>query len=349
MTAYGYRLHQVLVHPARKQSTLDMSKVYPTGDSKNSVHAIELLLKQLTGLVDHPLVGSPTYLTDRPQPLDDGEPEEGAAGKRQPMLFLRRVSQHGRRLELLFDYGVEGDYETLLDVSGESSPMTGKAGGRGYRLWLVFPEAGNAALMVSEVKGRTHVGEVLFHWLRCMNQREAVTFDEAGNRVEAAWLRWTAHPMFDPERFARIEADASNFTLTLTRKAKKADGGPDEGTVKVTESGLGVERIGGVMALMLNWWHNRQQGTKGERSRRGAEEVEALVNVKMSEEFDDGEISFKENNKQQSITPNTVDRLFIYPLGEVPPSSELVLETAKLRLPPILSALDMNIELDASM
>ncbi len=265
------------------------------------------------------------------------------------MLFLRKVSQHGRRLDLLFDYGVEGDYETLLESTGAYSPMTGKAGGRGYRLWLVFPETGNAAVMVSEVKGRTHVGEVLFHWLRCLNQRDAVTFDAAGNRAETAWLRWVANPMFDPDRFASIASEASNFSLTLRRQAKKSDGGPDEGTVKVTETGLSVERIGGVMAVMLNWWNNRQNGSKGERSRKGAEQVEALVHLKMDEEFDDGEISFKENNKQQTITPNTVDRLFIYPMGEVPPSSEAILQAAKSRLPPILSALDMNIDLDASM
>lgn len=326
-----------------------MSKLHRTGDSSNTIHAVQLLSEQLTELVGHPLVGSPTYLTDKPQPVDGEESEEGLVRKRKPMLFLRQVAQHGRRLDLLFDYGVEGDYETLLEASGAYSPMTGKAGGRGYRLWLIFPETGKAAVMVSEVKGRTHVGEVLMHWLRCMNQREAVTFDASGNRTEKAWIRWAANPMFDPDRFAAIASEASNFSLTLRREGKKSDGGPDEGTVKVTETGLSVERIGGVMAVMLNWWNNRQSGSKGERSRKGAEQVEALVHLKMDEEFDDGEISFKENNKQQTITPNTVDRLFIYPMGEVPPSSPAILQAAKTRLPAIMSALDMNIDLDTSM
>lgn len=349
LTAYGYRLHQVVAHPGHSRRRLPLSKLNRPGES-SPVDALELLQEQLGEMVGRPLVGSPAYVTSKPEPADTaGDGSEAGLAKRKPMLFLRQVSQVGRRLDLQFEYGIEGDYESLLDVSGISSSMKGKAGGRVYRVWILLPQTGDSGVMISEVKGRTYVGEVLFRWLRCLNQNEAVTFDGAGNQVEQAWTRWMAHAMFDPERFSRVEQEATGFALTLTRHSKKASGEPDEGTVKVRESGIGVDRIEGVMAVMLDWWNNRYKGTKEERSRHGAEAVEALVHVGLNDEFDDGEISFKENNKQQTITPNTVDRLFIYPLGDVRPSSESVLGAAKTRLPGILSALDSNIDLEASI
>lgn len=352
MTAYGFRLHQIVAHPGRSQRKIPLSKLRRTSDPDTEIDSLQLLREELQALVNIPLVGSPSYITNAPGLSDDGrlgDDAELSTKKRQPMLFLRKVAQDGRRLDLQFEYGVEGDYDALLDIDGTSAPMTGKAGGRTYRVWLVLPATGDHGIMISEVKGRTYVGEVLFHWLRCRNQNAAVSFDGTGAKIEQPWTRWMAHPMFDPERFGRIAQDATAFTLTLTRHAKKPNGEPDEGTVKVRESGLSTDRVPAVMEVMREWWLNRSKGTKDERSKHGAESVEALVRVGLDDEFDDGEISFKENNKQQTITANTVDRLFIYPLGEVPPSSESLLGAAKSRLPGILSALDSNIDLHASM
>src|SRR3546814_9020273 len=76
------------------------------------------------------------------------------------------------------------------------------------------------------------------------------------------------------------------------------------------------------------------KGTQYDRRQHAAQDVFGLIDPDVvgpaftnGEIFTDGEISFKENGKVQTINAETVDRLFVYPLrGKRPKEKKLLAE-----------------------
>ena len=177
MTAFGYRLSSVLVHDGRKHAELAMGQlVGPQPD------AVKAFVTQCERFVAYALIGRPAYAGNGSERSESKEGGSLDPNGHDPYLLIKSVTATGRRVDVVVEYGREGDFESLLHRDRTpSQPMRGKAASRTYRLIFFFPTTGTKGIMISETRGMSHAGEILLQWLSVSNQREAVTV--TGNTI----------------------------------------------------------------------------------------------------------------------------------------------------------------------
>jgi hypothetical protein len=337
VTAFGFRLSTVVVHAGMKRDELAMGKL--VGGEPDAVKAF---VSQCAGYVDYALIGQPVY-AGRGRGRDES-PEGGAldANGHDSYLMIKSVTADGRRVDVVVEYGREGDFETLIHRDRTPSlPMRGKAASRVYRMIFFFPTTGSKGIMIAETRGTSYAGETLLRWLSVANQRASVSVTEDGVTPVKQWDRWKHRPMIDPNRLAAIKNGASEVELQVTRRKKS--GAPDSGRLVVSERDLSVSKVDAAFDLLLQWFAERAKGTKDERKAKGAFAVGELIDYRNDDEFTDGVIRFKENGKVQSVNATTIDQLFIYPLGDVTPTLQTIYYTAVQRLTPMVKELDIAI------
>lgn len=337
MTAYGFRLSTVVVYAGSKQDELTMGKLVG-----GEADAVKAFVTQCERFVEHALIGQPTY-AGRGGAREQSE-EGGSLDPKghDPYLLIKKVTSDGRRVDVVVEYGREGDFEVLLNRDRSPSQlMRGKAAARTYRLIFFFPTTGSKGIMISETRGLTHAGEALLKWLSVANQRAAVTVTGDEVVTTKKWDRWVHRPMIDPNRLAAIKNASSDVELQVTRRKKS--GAPDSGRLVVSENHLSVKKVDEAFNLITHWWEQRSKGTKDERKYAGAFAVAELIDYQVGDDFTDGVIRFKENGKTQSVTSTTIDQLFIYPLGEVTPILQTIYHTAVQRLTPMVKELEIAI------
>lgn len=346
MVAYGFRLFLVEVHLGRKHAPMELDDLLEAG---RLGPAVEELHRHLLDLQDRLLFGPATYRT---APLEDGEDDEvetDKRNKRHPYVRIHDVTRQANRVDVSLDYGREGDYELLIRQDGSEASLRRSASTNPFRLTFYFPRVGTQAVMISETRGRTSSGLALLNWLKVKNQHEAVGWDRNGDRTEEPWVRWSADPMFDERRIDSIIRDGSDHSITLKRhKIDAADNRHTDGGLKMTKQGIPIGRIEDLRNTLRKWWDERALVDKVKKSSTAAHDLGVLVaptEVLDKLSFDDGEITFDENGKTQTIDPNTIERLFVYPVGESRPSLEELREAARTRLQPLLRPLSLEIDL----
>lgn len=345
MAAYGYRLFTIEAFLRRSRTKGDLTDLSDLGVGTDG--ATELV-RHLTDNKDSLLVGAANYR--RVGDFEDEGDDLVRASRKHPYLVVRDVQREGNRVEVQVEYGREGDYEILLSSDGsETIEMKGRAAARRYRVWFIFPERqteGKTGFVISETRGRTHAATALVHWLRVQNQR-AVSRVTDGNLQEGDWVRWHTVEAFDPHRLDDVLSESSSHQITLRRKTVDAAGDRRGGALKLTQQGIPVSKVRDLKAIIQNWWETRNDRSL-ERRRSAARDLGVLLG--MSDEastlgFNDGEISFQEMNKTQTISPNTIERLYVYPLGERPQSKNEILTAAFETLRGIAPALDVEVDL----
>ena len=86
--------------------------------------------------------------------------------------------------------------------------------------------------------------------------------------------------------------------------------------LELVQLGLKSTPIEKLTQVLLDMLHRKGSGTEIERRKAAAADVLTLVEPDVGGvEFTDAEISFKENGKTQTVTSETVDKLFVYPPG----------------------------------
>lgn len=342
LATYGYRIHEVEVNNAGGRTALALDDLKFAGLQGD---AYDALYDQLTAMKNKIYIGNATYLRTRADETARIKAVQDPTVL-HPYMVVRNVYRTNRRIDVTVEFGKEGDYESLL--SRDNRPpeaLIGRAPVRPYAVSFHMPRKGTTAYMVSATKGRTYVGEALLHRVRVENQRAVCVLDKNDALVEKPFIRWSSSPLFDPGRIEAIIAEGKNHTLTVTGTGTAPDGAPTAQTLRITQQGVPVSRMDDLTATIRNWWERRNKGSKKERSQQGAAELGSLVSASVQGvDFEDGEIRFLENGKQQSITPNTIERLFIYPMGDTPPAPEVWQAAAAGKLQTINT--DIKVKLD---
>ncbi|MHA7145483.1 hypothetical protein ACX80U_12270 [Arthrobacter sp. TmT3-37] len=321
-------------------------KLHDLSFANRNHDAYEELFLRLTEMKDKLFLGEATYLRDldkeaaRKAKLDDED-------ELVPYLIVTDVTRERRRIDVIAAYGKENDYEDLHSRDGSPSvQMKKKAATRKYQVTFHVPSVGTEAIMVSITKGRSYLGETLLQRLNVQSQRGAVSFDGAGTPSETPWIRWRPAPMFDPGRIDTIINEGASHALTLTGRGRLPSGAQSSGTIKLTEQGIPVSRMSDLIQVIRSWWGRKKVGSPEDRSKEGAQELGVLVSADIDNfDYEDGEISFLENGKKQTITPNTIERLFIYPIGDVLPSPAIWRSTVAGKLKSINTGLQIELDL----
>lgn len=322
MAVYGYRIHTMEPHIARKRTEDSFLKVEDVSKAGGEVDALDQFAAELRALREASTqLGSPTYYIDdtheeaREQAIEEADD--------LPYFEVVEVRQDGRVLEVIVETGREADHDALVSRDGTHEPIKRKAAVRRSLVLFVFPLRGNMAVMVSEVRGRSYAGELLVQWITRRAQRSAVTVDDKGNRKEAPWLNWRLTPRIDGNRLDGILKDSANHAFKLRRRTVNAQGGRASYDIELVQWGLKktpIEKVGDVLMKMAA---RSGQGSETDRRKSAAKDVLTLVEPDVGGVgFDDAELTFTENGKTQSINSETIEQLYVYPLGSKRPKAK---------------------------
>ena len=131
MTAYGMRLYKVTAHKSRATKDLPLDNLSSCGITVDAAQELSRSLKAIQGQL---FVGKSEYLTGQ------SRPPSAAPTTARPYLRVTDVSIDRRRLDVVVEYGREGDYESIISSSTQlSEPMNDKATARRYRVIFLIP------------------------------------------------------------------------------------------------------------------------------------------------------------------------------------------------------------------
>ncbi|MGM1030613.1 MAG: hypothetical protein ACQEWM_12215 [Actinomycetota bacterium] len=324
MVAWGFRVHTMQPRVKRSQKFLSIQDVSEAADSTDAYDEVLKAARELEGDLKF---GSPTYFIDDETEAERKERELASDGL--PYFSLEKVTPSERVLRFEIQIGRESDHDGLRSRDGTSEPMEKRAAVRTLHAWMIFPAAGEYAFLVSETRGRTYVGELLVQWLTRTLQRNSVSVNGQGKRTEEPWLNWQLEPQIDGERLDGLLHDSDDFTIRLRRRTVTASGGRASHDLELVQYGLKKTSTEKVLDVILKMHDRWGKGSEKSRREQAANDVVALVDASVSGlDFNDGEVSFKEKGKTQTINAETVDRLFVYPLGDKHLSPDEVLQEA---------------------
>ncbi len=320
-TMYGFRVHTIQPRVRRTQEFLEVDDVSEAGGARD---ALEQVHNELLTLMGRTYVGRPTFFQSdaddaaRQSAIEDSDEE--------PYFTLLDVKRIGRTLELIVETGKEADHDGLRARDGSTESLKRKAAIRRSVVLLHFPKKGREAFMVSETRGRTWTGELVIQWMTRTAQRASVVKDSEGIRKEEApWLGWKITPRIDGQRLDGILNGSSEHTLRLRRQAVNPQGTRTSYDLELVQFGLKKTPIQKVLDVLMAMAErkNEDAGTEAKRRAAAAADVLTLIEPDVGGVgFNDGEVSFLERGKRQTINAETVDQLFIYPLGTSRPSPE---------------------------
>lgn len=297
----------------RSQTFLTLQDVSEAADYADPCAAVYAAAKEIENDLK---LGSPTYYVDEiTEEIREAQLQDATE---LPYFVLEEVTRADRVLRFAVQVGKESDHDRLVARDGSGEPMTKRAAVRRLYAWMIFPAAGDHALLVSETRGRTYIGALLVEWLTRTLQRNAVSLDDKGKRQEEPWLNWKLEARIDGARLDGLLNGSSNFAIRLRRKTVTATGGRSSYDLELVQYGLKKTPVDKVFGVIQAMYDRIGVGSETHRREQAAKDVIELVDGDGvgGLEFNDGEISFLENGKTQTINAETVDRLFIYPLGD---------------------------------
>ncbi len=297
MAVRGFRLYKLEVAPGSKRSRI------PLGGE----HISDLMLKRLNTDLERlrgtVFVGAPKTGPDEPIP------EKIAAGT--TVMRVDSVTQHGATFEIVVAYGRTGEHELALSAEGDADIVLERlAVSNRFRVHLYMPTEGNVGLMASEVIGRSHVSDVFLRRLTAENER---AYYLEGKKHP--WLRWVHSKLFDASRIREIAAADYVTGISLKRSKRGADGERSTQGLTLQQNGIPASKRAKVAEILNRWVLKSLKKYSGSVS-----EVDEMIDLVDGDVrdlgFDDGEIHFQEDGKQQSISPSNLEKIFTYPLQE---------------------------------
>jgi hypothetical protein len=125
-------------------------------------------------------------------------------------------------------------------------------------------------------------------------------------------------PRIDGDRLDGILNGSSEHTFKLRRQTVSAQGARKSYDIELVQLGLKKATIADVLKVLVSMSERKSKavGTPKDRRKSAAADVLSLVDASVSGvEFTDAELSFSENGKTQRVNAETIDELFVYPVG----------------------------------
>jgi hypothetical protein len=331
MTTYGYRIHTLEPRLGRARELNGAMALEDVSAAGGDTDAFEQFKKELLELQDAKTqLGTPAFYVDEITDAERQAKLDETDGV--PYFEVTDVQVEDRRIRVTVETGREQDHDALVSRDGTHEPIERKAAVRGMQVVLLFPQVGPMAIMLSEVRGQTYVGELLIKWLTRRAQHAAVTVNADNRKIVGPFLNWHLTPMIDGARLDGILGHAADPSFRLRRRGVSAAGTRTSYDLEVVQWGLKKTTAEKVFDTILAMAARKGSTTELDRRKAAANDVIQLVDPAVSRsgiEYDDAEISIVEKGKRQTINAETVDKLFIYPLGSTRPKGyQLVKEAA---------------------
>lgn len=275
------------------------------------VELIDFVEKVLAELQDRTMIGKPASRL-QPEHFEQRIPISG-----DPYMILLGYRRRDRVIEAVVSSGHYGDRDNLVSSDGKSEPIRDRATGNEFVVRLSFPEESSTFYMVSQIRGRSEAGTRLLENIAYAYHLKVSVIDGGVVIEKDAWYRLRSKPMIDAERFSAVTDETNVESLTL--KSKGIVNGRRIGedvtvTARLSKKGLKDAAMKILRQWIDNFSHNHDMHNKD-----GGKAVAAIFPegyIKDNGEWDDGQITFSENNSPVTVSAETVGRLFTYTLPE---------------------------------
>lgn len=212
--------------------------------------------------------------------------------------------------------GKYGDLDYLIRNDGDLSDIHDDAATRKFLVRISFPKDRNCCYIASQMRAASQAGTDLFDHISYYLHKKAVR--QRDHRIEqvADWFRFISVALVDENRFDSALGKAEVESFKLVKKGVSSNGTKTQEKFTVEYSkpshihkteGLGILKkltkfatksaeyppaVGAIAALFPSW---------------------ASQNI---QNWDDGSITFIENQKRTTISALAIAQLFVYPLGD---------------------------------
>ena len=272
---------------------------------------IDFVEEVLVELQNQTMIGKPASLL-HPKDFERRNPKGG-----DPYITVLRYRRRDRVIEAVVSSGHYGDRDYLVSSNGKSESIGDRATGNEFVVRLAFPEESSTFYMVSQIRGRSEAGTRLLDNIAYAYHLKISIVDGEGVIEKDAWYRFRSKPMIDAERFSAVTDETNVESLTL--KSKGVANGRRIGeditvTARLSKKGLKDAAMKILRQWIDNFSHNHDMHNKD-----GGKAVAAIFPegyIKDNGEWDDGQITFSENNSSVTVSAETVGRLFTYTLPE---------------------------------
>lgn len=220
-------------------------------------------------------------------------------------------------LEVEIYKGAYGDLDFLVGQNGSLTNISDDAATRKYLVRIAFPANMNCCYIVAQMRGRSQAGTDLFSHISFELHKSAVTPDgQYGIKQVHDWYRLTPEPRVDPQRFSDAfgKADVESFELVKDGVGSNGTRTKEKYVIKYSKPSMSAQKTGldilGTLSRIAG--HN----TSYTPAINDIASIFPSWSAATATNWDDGLITFTENQKSTTISARSIAELFVYPLGE---------------------------------
>lgn len=262
----------------------------------------------------------------KPEDLQPITNKDDLIGK--PCFCVKDCKKIGNVLVASITFGRYGDKDWLYDKFGSPEDIREKAASNLYEVRLAFPEHKlnapdhNVCYMACTVNGRSAQGKNLLQYISYIYHRsisEISNDDPTQTVASGEWYRFTATPVIDKNRFDSVLASAKPQKIELEMYSVSGFGSREKQKLTLTLSIVSASWRIRVNKVLKKWIKAVQNKSSLSRL-QGAQDVAALMPKKdlqlPKKMLSKGEVTYEENGKSKTVSAETVDQLFIYPMPD---------------------------------
>lgn len=269
----------------------------------------------------------------KPEDLRSINDEDDIAG--YPCFCIEELRVVGNVIAATVDYGRYGEMPWLFDRAGHREDIRKKAASAQYEIRLVFPESNegeptkNVCFMACKMNGRSDQGKNLLQYISYIYLRSVSIIspqDSTETLPTGEWYRFAITSVIDSGRFDDVLQAANPQEVTLEMHG--ADGFGQRNGRKITLT-LSDIRPGWKIrvAKVLRKWIRGSQKNLGMTAYDSAQDIAGLISKKdfpvPKKLLSKGKIKYVENGKPKTVSADTADQLFVYPMPEGSTENEM--------------------------
>lgn len=211
--------------------------------------------------------------------------------------------------------GKFGDLDFLVQNNGQLSNIHNDATVRLLMLRIAFPQDLNCCYVAAQVRANTEACSLLFAFISYQLKLDAHRLS-GQNIVRASdWYRFIPVPEADAQRFNNAVGNAQVTAFTLVKKDPGATGIIHQEKVIMQYSNPSLQARRRGLQILQTLATAARHASAHPQSIKTIAEVFPQWQKAAKIDWDNGSVTFTENDKQTTVSALAINQLFVYPLG----------------------------------
>jgi hypothetical protein len=322
---YGFRLFYFGIHARMGHTPLELDQKL---NGKTCAELLDQTLDTLTA-DNSTRAGMPSLKNT----ADGGDVTPAAPAERGDVAIkFEHHDQPGpRHLSLTVRYGRVYGHDLAIAPSGDAN-IAGKAPSHVFRAEILLPKAGAQGLLVVEDIDRSCPGPAIGQWISKQSKWDA------GD--DGRWWRMRLQRLSDDERLQELIRNSKKAEIRLRRYGKSGSGKRRQTPLWITAP---VEQASDLKRL-ANEARKWLLGDTAAKSQGVAILAEVAGDGVTELNPDEGGLYIEDGSTTKKITPDRLDEVFVYPIGDSAPMPDDWESAVLRRLSALRGTLPFDVE-----